>query len=186
MKKMKLGMILGKKHIILSALVVSLSIAIYLNWEYVRTNSTDFIGTDGLTSAVGTATEVDADAEGISTENYGEAYFAEAKLTRSKSRDEAIEAMKYMLEDIELSDTQAKDLTVEATQLAQSIEVEGKIENLIKAKGFKDCMVYFDNNKIDVMVKSENMTDSEAAQIKDVILSEVSVPDEKISIIEIK
>ena len=185
MKKMKLGMILGKKHIILSALVVSLSIAIYLNWEYVRTNSTDFIGAEGLTTTT-TATEVDVEAQGIATENYGEAYFAEAKLTRSKSRDEAIEAMKYMLEDIDLSDTQSKDLAVEATQLAKSIEVEGKIENLIKAKGFDDCMVYYDNSKVDVMVKSENMTDSEAAQIKDVILSEVTIPDEKISIIEIK
>lgn len=179
--KMKMNMILSKKHIILSALVVALSIAIYLNWEYVRVNNSDFVNTDKL-AASATATM----GEESSGANYGEAYFAEAKLSRTKSRDEAIEAMKYMLSDANLSSAQLKEYTAEAAKMAASIESEGKIENLIKAKGFADCMVYLDANKIDVLVKDDELTDAEAAQIKDVILSEVSLPDEKISIIEIK
>ncbi len=172
--------------------------AVYLNWEYVRTNSSDFAGANYLSTASSTAettvntTVVDtaqtqADVETTeSTENYGEAYFAEAKLSRTKSRDEAIDALKYMLEDAELSTNEVRELTLEATNLAKCIEVEGKIENLIKAKGFSDCMVYYDSQKIDVMVQSDGLTDSEAAQIRDVILGEVEVSDEKISIIEIK
>ncbi|MEG1875329.1 MAG: SpoIIIAH-like family protein, partial [Angelakisella sp.] len=132
--KMKLNMILSKKHIILAALVVALCVAVYLNWEYVKVNNKDFVNTDGL--AASTSAGDDATAA------YGEAYFAEAKLSRSKSRDEAIEAMKYMLQDAKLSSAQVKELTVQATKLASSIEAEGKIENLIKAKGFADCMVY--------------------------------------------
>ncbi|MEG1942343.1 MAG: SpoIIIAH-like family protein [Angelakisella sp.] len=178
--KMRMNMILSKKHIILSALVIALSIAIYLNWEYVRNNSGDFINTAGLAASVAAnGTEAEAAA-------YGEAYFAEAKLSRTKSRDEAVDALKYMLEDAHLSTVQMKELTTQATKLALSIEREGKIENLIKAKGFADCMVYLDAEKIDVLVKCSNLTDSEAAQIKDVILGEVTLPDEKISIIEIK
>lgn len=178
--KMRMNMILSKKHIILSALVIALSIAIYLNWEYVRKNSGEFINTDGLAAS--------ATAGGVKAETaaYGEAYFAEAKLSRTKSRDEAIDALKYMLEGANLSTAQMKELTLQATRMAMSIETEGKIENLIKAKGFADCMVYLDADKIDVLVKCDGLTDSEAAQIKDVILSEVTLPDEKISIIEIK
>ncbi|MEG2074658.1 MAG: SpoIIIAH-like family protein, partial [Angelakisella sp.] len=149
--KMRMNMILSKKHIILSALVIALSIAIYLNWEYVRNNSGDFINTAGLAASVAAnGTEAEAAA-------YGEAYFAEAKLSRTKSRDEAVDALKYMLEDAHLSTVQMKELTAQATKLALSIEREGKIENLIKAKGFADCMVYLDAEKIDVLVKCSNL-----------------------------
>ena len=91
-----------------------------------------------------------------------------------------------MLEDANLTTDQMTQLTMEAAAIAKSIETEGKIENLIKAKGFQECMVYLENDKIDVLVKCTDMTDSEAAQIKDVILGEVEVPDKNISIIEIK
>lgn len=178
--KMKMSMILSKKHIILSALVIALSIAVYLNWQYVKANNGDFVNTEGMAVSATTSGEENASPA------YGEAYFAEAKLSRTKSRDEAIDAMKYMLGDAKLSSSQVKDLTVQATKLAASIETEGKIENLMKAKGFADCMVYLDTSKIDVLVKSQALTDSEVAQIKDVILGEVKIPDDKISIIEIK
>ena len=85
-----------------------------------------------------------------------------------------------------LTTDQMTQLTMEAADIAKSIETEGKIENLIKAKGFQECMVYLADDKIDVLVKCSGMTDSEAAQIKDVILGEVAVPDSSISIIEIQ
>lgn len=177
--KMKMNMILSRKHIILSALVLALSIAIYLNWEYVKVNGDGFADVDGIAASAAVQDESTNAA-------YGEAYFAEAKLSRTKSRDEAVEAMKYMLKDAQLSTSQMKELTAQATKLAASIEAEGKIENLIKAKGFSDCMVYLDADKIDVLVKSDALSDAEVAQIKDVILGETEIADEKISIIEIK
>lgn len=176
---MKMNMILSKKHIILSALVIALSIAIYLNWQYVNSSGDNFVAVDGVA--------VSNTVDNESTEAaYGEAYFAEAKLSRTKSRDEAIDAMKFMLGDTKLSGSQLKELTAQATQLAKSIETEGKIENLIKAKGFTECMVYLDSDKIDILVKSDALDETQVAQIKDVVLGEVNLPDEKISIIEIK
>ncbi len=195
---MKMNMIISKKHIVLSALVLALSVAVYLNWEYVKINGDSFENTgkvavegpvdgvvDGMTAPAptgdGTGGE-DADAAAA----YGEAYFAEAKLSRTKARDEAADALKYMLEDANLTTDQMTQLTMEAASIAKSIETEGKIENLIKARGFAECMVYLEEDRIDVLVKCTDMTDSEAAQIKDVILGEVEVPDKNISIIEIK
>lgn len=170
----KLNLIIGKKHIILSALILALSVAVYLNWEYVKQND-QFVGSDGLVAVDGGTAEPSA---------YGEAYFAEAKLSRTKSRDEAIDALKYMLEDSTLDGEKMAELAMAATEMAKTIETEGKIENLIKAKGFQDCMVYLGEDKVDVIVRCEDMTDSEAAQIKDVILGEVT--DKVISIIEIQ
>ena len=183
---MKMNMIISKKHIVLSALVLALSVAVYLNWEYVKTNGDTFENTSKV--AVDGAVEGTGGEDGKTGETaaYGEAYFAEAKLSRTKARDEAADALKYMLEDANLTTDQMTQLTMEAADIAKSIETEGKIENLIKAKGFQECMVYLADDKIDVLVKCSGMTDSEAAQIKDVILGEVAVPDSSISIIEIQ
>ncbi len=192
---MKMNMIISKKHIVLSALVLALSVAVYLNWEYVKVNGDSFENTqkvavegavDGMTSPSPLDDNTGGDDGADATAAYGEAYFAEAKLSRTKARDEAADALKYMLEDANLTTDQMTQLTMEAASIAKSIETEGKIENLIKARGFEECMVYLEEDRIDVLVKCSDMTDSEAAQIKDVILSEVTVPDKNISIIEIK
>ena len=186
---MKMNMIISKKHIVLSALVLALSVAVYLNWEYVKTNGDSFESTSkvAVEGAVDGMTDPAPTEDGAGeTAAYGEAYFAEAKLSRTKARDEAADALKYMLEDANLTTDQMTQLTMDAASIAKSIETEGKIENLIKAKGFEECMVYLEEDKIDVLVKCSGMTDSEAAQIKDVILGEVEVPDKNISIIEIK
>ena len=76
-------------------------------------------------------------------------------------------------------------MALKATEVAKSIETEGKIENLIKAKGFDDCMVYYDTEGVDVVVKTDGLEAAQVAQMKDIILKETSIPVENISIVEI-
>lgn len=183
---MKMNMIVGKKQIILSALVLALGIAVYLNYQYSKVGGDEFPLTDAATVGAA-ANEESLDGE-LDVESYGEAYFAEAKLSRSRSRDEAVEALSTMLSDADLDADQKAQLALEAAAIAKSIETEGKIENIIKSKGFTECMVYYDTEKIDVIVKAdqEGLTDEQVAQIQDAILGEVEVPSEKISIVEVK
>ena len=178
---MKMNMIISKKHIVLSALVLALSVAVYLNWEYVKTNGDSFEST----SKIAVSGEVAEDPAADETAAYGEAYFAEAKLSRTKSRDEAADALKYMLEDANLTTDQMTELTLQAAAIAEAIEVEGKIENLIKAKGVEDCMVYYDTEQVDVVVRSDGLEPEQVAQMKEIILQETQVPVENISIVEI-
>jgi len=180
---MKMNVIVGKKQIMLSALVLALGVAVYLNYQYSRVGS-EFPAAAAAAvadeSTVGTAGDMDA-------ENYGEAYFAEARLSRSKSRDEAVQTLAGMLSSADLSAEQKTQLAQQAAELARSIETEGKIENLIKAKGFQQCMVYYDTKKVDVVVQSgSGLTDDQVAQMQDVIQGEVKVPAEDIRIVEVK
>ena len=164
-----------KGHIVLGALVLALGAAVYLNWDYMKQN--DYV-------AAGNTTQTPDETEG--TANYGDAYFVSARLSRTHSRDEAMEALKYMLEDSAMEEGAAAVLAQQAQALAQTIETEGKIENIIKAKGFSECMVYLDKDKVDVIVQSAGLTDSEAAQIMDAVMSEVEIEESNVSIIEIK
>ena len=77
-----------KGHIVLGALVLALGAAVYLNWDYMK--QTDYV-------AAGNTNQTTNENEG--TANYGDAYFVSARLSRTQSRDEAMDALKYMLED---------------------------------------------------------------------------------------
>ncbi len=181
-----MNMIIGKRQIILASLVLGLGIAVYLNWQYANTKLDLPVTTavEGEQDTYGEAQYVDAEAA-EADEPDGETFFVEAKMSRQKARDEAVETLAVMLQDSELASEQKAQLALRATDLAASIETEGKIENMIKAKGFKDVMVYYDTARADVIVKTSGLLANEAAQIKDIILKETPIAVENISIVEI-
>jgi stage III sporulation protein AH len=174
--KMRMNAIIGKKQIVLAALVLCLSLAVYLNWVYSASGLsypvTDAIAeeTKSYGDAQYVAGDVDSDAD---------AFFAEAKLNRQKTRDEAVQTLKNLIESDALTPEQRTELALKTT------EMEGKIENLIKAKGFMDCMVYYDAQRVDVIVRTDGLLTNEVAQMKDIIVKEVTIPTENISIIEV-
>lgn len=179
--------IVGKRQIILAALVLALGAAVYLNWEYAKLDSeiTPTIGNreseESETKNYGDTRLVGADDDG-----YGEAYFAQAQLSRTRSRDEAVETLSVLLKDATLDNVQRTELALKAAELAESIEIEGKIENLIKSKGFADCMVYYDTERVDVIVKTSGLTEAEVMQMRDIIVRESGITSiENISIVEV-
>lgn len=191
-----MNLIIGKRQIVLATLVLGLGIAIYLNWEFSNTeephklvSSVDSIKNYGEAEFVKndynkSKEEETENVAAISTKS--NEYFAQARLNRQKSRDESIEALKKMLDESG-SDKQSKDkLIEEATALSKTIESEGKIENIIKAKGFSEVMVYLQGEKCTVIIKTKGLKNSQVAQIKDVVITETAIDSEKISIVEVK
>jgi len=96
-----------------------------------------------------------------------------------------VQTLKNLIESDAVSPEQRTELALQTSAMATAIEKEGKIENLIKAKGFNDCMVYYDTQRVDVIVKTNGLLTNEVAQMKDIIVKEVSVPAENIAIIEV-
>jgi stage III sporulation protein AH len=193
---MKANFVIGKKQIILSALIVILGGAIYVNYLYANKND-EYPITETLNQ---TESAVDVTASGTDAEakNYGDAqlvngvventddYFTKAALEKSKTRDEAVETVKSVLAQTDISAEEIEQASAKIAELSQQIEDEGKIENLIKAKGFTECVVYLDNESANVVVKSEGLTAEQAAQIKNIVLSEKDVAQENISITEVQ
>ncbi|HKM32095.1 MAG TPA: SpoIIIAH-like family protein [Oscillospiraceae bacterium] len=195
--KKGLNMIVGKKQIILACLTLILGIAIYLNYVLAQSDNafpvsdtlesgTDSGGEYGdamLVSGVvaDDTTQVDAEAEKASDE-----YFAQARLDKLKSRDEAVETLETLFIAGDLTKDELAMVAVDAVSLTSRMESESKIENLIKAKGFKDCIVYLDDNAASIIVKTNGLVPSEAAQIKALLLGEVQVESEFIEILEVK
>ena len=198
---MKANVIIGKKQIIITSLVLILGAAIYLNWQFADVPQADLETGVSLEQTSEPETEETAAGEETTEENQkvlGEAalvnaqtisseeYFASARLARDKARDEAVETISSILDDEAMTEADKKEANAKALAITDMIEAESRMENLIKAKGFSECMVYLSETGANVVVKSDGLTQSQATQIKNIVVSEGSVKGENISITEIK
>ena len=102
------------------------------------------------------------------------------------SRDDAVQTLSAILGGGDLTEEENAAYTMEAVNLSQLSESESKVESLIRAQGFEDCVVYLDGETASIVVKSEGLAAEQAAQIKDILLTEVTIPAENIRIFEVK
>ena len=187
----KPSLIIGKKHIILACLTLILGIAIYMNYAFSSVEddiSADTIAADGKEVVNSKEAANYGDAEFVNAEGAEGAdndYFSQARMSRMTSRDEAVETLSSILSGGDLSDEEKATYTMEATELSKLSESESKIESLVMAQGFQECVVYLDGETASIVVKSEVLEAAQAAQIKDILLSEVTVPAENIRIFEV-
>ena len=86
------------------------------------------------------------------------------------SRDDAVQTLSAILGGGDLTEEENAAYTMEAVNLSQLSESESKVESLIRAQGFEDCVVYLDGETASIVVKSEGLAAEQAAQIKDILL----------------
>lgn len=192
----------SKRQLTLLTLVVALGVAVYLNWEYAKGDTPYALQETTAVSAQAEADQEQAQPvlEALPDKNYGEAqlvsadeesnekYFEQARLTRTKTRDEALDTLQKSLKDASLSDEEKQTLTTTLSDTLASITIESDIENMVKAKGFADCVAFIEGDKINLAVKTgaEGLDKTEVAQLRDIILSKMETEAKNISIVEVK
>ena len=188
----------GRKQLVLASLVLALGAAVYLNWQFAGTNKLP-VGEDAgsASSQLGAAQLVNnAYVETVSDDLQGSAQantktdsFAQARLDRQTSRDEALELLDGVLEDVDavLEDTEAdsdakKAAVDQASAMAQNILKETNVESLLKAKGYEECVAYIAENQCSVVVAGD-LKDSDMLVVQEVVMEQTGLSAEKITII---
>lgn len=123
------------------------------------------------------------------SEDTGSEFFESARLTREKSRDEALDIIEKTLKDSALSEEEKQKMTDTLKEQITNIETESELETLIKAKGFVDCVVMLDGTSasVTVMTESDALTAAEVTRIRDVILSKCTeIKAQDITVVEVK
>lgn len=187
-------------------LAAALAVAVYLNWQYANTDLTvDPVATDTgeAVAAAGAVTdELMTEAEALSSanKNYGEAqlvsvanssgseFFEEARLSRQKAHDEALDTIQKSLKGSSLSSEEKSAYTAQLTASLENINAENEIETLIRAKGFADCLCFLQEGRADltVMTSGEGLNAAQVAQIRDIVLSKCDVTAQNITVVEVK
>jgi stage III sporulation protein AH len=173
-----MSMIIGRKQVILAALVIALGAAIYLNYRF----SDNIASVFNSKATLGTASYVDnqkVSGTASSTANI----FSQARLSREQKRDQAVDLLKNATASATAADKQSAETAIEA--IAQNVVTEGNIETMIKTKGFSDCVAILDNGNVTIVVKPKTgntLSDSDTAQIHDVVIKETNISVGKIQI----
>ncbi len=197
----KPNLIIGKKQIILACLTMMLGVAVYVNYVLADSgipidNKDNFIAEseNQVDADYGDSKFVDnesvqqenqqvlSDADAISSDDY----FAQARIDKITGRDQAVQTLQSVMGGGDITEDEMVAKALEAVELSNLTESETEIESLIKAQGFEDCVVYLEKDSAKVVVKTEGLSAGQAAAIKDIILSMVTVPTENIRIFEVK
>ncbi|MDR2531811.1 MAG: SpoIIIAH-like family protein [Oscillospiraceae bacterium] len=186
----RINVIIGKRQIIVAGLTLLLGTAIYVNYIYSSANRPDenFVPDSEIAQSGETSGSNYGDAAFVSSNNMSDetrAYFAQARMDLQESRDEAKEFLQAMYQGGDARGGELEVMARNAERLRGNIESEVKIENLLKAQGFADALVYISDRGVNVIVKTEGLDAASAAVIKNTLLSEVSVAAENITIVEI-
>lgn len=193
-------------------LAAALVVAVYLNWQYARTDAPAQDPDAALMVAaeveeepvqgdvVLDALQTEAEAVSSANKNYGEAqlvsvandsgakFFEQARLKREKAHDEAMDTIQKTMKSSALSAEEKKEFTAQMTANLEDLHAENEIETLIKAKGFADCLCFLQSGRADltVMTSGEPLSAAQVAQIRDVVLSKTSVTAQNITVVEVK
>lgn len=191
---------INKKQIVMLALSLVVCVAVYLNWRFLQSGEQP-MGDTVETSAVSDgeqSEQKEPQDEGEEGKTLGEAqyvssaatsveeYFTGSRLTRQQSKDEALELLQAVVSNESSSAESIEKANAEIVAIAADTELEGTIENLIKAKGFKDCVVFISPDVVNVVVSTDGLTAEQAAQINELVASQTGMPTSKINIVEIK
>lgn len=178
-------------------------LAVYLNWQYARVERDSYIITDELTQQMNTTVMDESDllktSDDYETKNYGDAqlvattksdsdkYFEQARLSRQKSRDEALDTIQKTLKNSKLSDGEKKQATDSLSKIIRNMTNETDIENMVKAKGFRDCVASINDDKISVAVRTVNgeLSKADVSKIRDVVLSKTTISSQNIVVVEV-
>ena len=179
-------MILGKKHLIIAGLALVLSVGLYANFAL----SSQIKPVDKVTENYGDTTFVSIQND--TTEKTDKTnmtatdeYFAKARIDKKHSRAEATEVLKSIYNGGDLTNDEMQVVAQDTMKMTELMEAETKIETVLKAQGFEDVLCYLSGTSANIIVKTSGLDSAGAAKIKDVLLSEVSLGSDNITIVEV-
>lgn len=198
-------MVLKRKEIIATALVVLIGMAGYLNWSYQDTvrvkDGESYIETG---KKISEAEPVNADAEQIpedqqtklapeaspeTTETAKESnidYFENAKLEKQTARGKSLEILNTTATNESFDDEIRKKAQEQILALASYSEKEAAIENIAKAKGYHNICAFMNEDTLNITVKQENFSEEDVVKIMEIAQEQIKISANNIKVVEIK
>ncbi len=181
-------MVLKRKEIVAAALVVLIGVAGYLNWSYQDvmkvTDGGEYIETG---KKLGEAQLVNKTEEAPETEETASSeYFEDARKNREASREKALDILTETAANESFDEASRKQAQDNILAIANAVEREASIENIIKAKGYENASCYIDGEMVEILVKKDGITDEDVAKLSEIATSQLGISAANVKIIPVK
>ena len=185
---------LWKRNAVVAAIVLFVCVAVYLNWSYDQgqsvsgmgsattnvttdrnlgeaalVNSDGALGLEDGSASGSAATDQKSDSKTTSGD-----YFATARINREEARDNSLSILQKTVNDPKAGKDAVDAASKSITAMASATLQESKIESLVTAKGYSDCVAFIGDNSVSVVVKAKNndLKASDVAKITDIVVGE--------------
>lgn len=111
------------------------------------------------------------------------AFFVDYRLDRERARSQEVEMLREIVSNPQSAAETRKAAQEKLLALSQNMAREMEVENLIRAKGFKDAAVYLDSGGATVVVQAPRITPEEARRIAELISRSTGVAEQNVVII---
>ena len=183
-----------KRNLTVLTVVLFVAAAVYFNWSYNQqfgaADADMVMAEDDAMEKAGVKPEQasEKETESKETEEPVSDYFAQARLTRQQSRDEALNLLEAASSADGASQETIDSAMTAISAMASDSMTETRIENLLLAKGYADCVAYITGDSISVAVPSpaEGLTEAQVAAITDVITSDTEFAAAQLKVVEVK
>ncbi len=162
--------LLNRKNIIIGAILILFVVAIVVN---ITTNkakkaNSEAEGSSGSDRSVSVVTDTD--------------YYTAFRENRDNVREKEIEYLESIVSDERADEETVKEASEQKLEIVKCMETELIVESAIKAKGFSDAAVTFHKGSVNVIVESSELTDSQVAQILEIVMRETGESAENIKL----
>ena len=155
-------------------LIASIGDATLVNSNEVIEEKNELAENEDSSQTTSTTTEIETDQQ--------EDYFTNSKLERDKMYSQMIESYQKILESTTITSEQKTIANQEISNINNTKNAIMIAENLIKTKGFKDCVIFVNDKSISVIIQSEQMEQEQIAQVQNIIARELNAEIENIHI----
>lgn len=208
----------GKRELIMSALVLALGTAVYVNWQFTANDSELSAGRNdedlGVAQYVNANISSKSDSSSTSSKSAesqspsvsskqessskntssnntssvksnAEEYFSKVRLEREQTQDELLDLAKEVIDATESSGKSKEEAVKQLNAISNMIQQQSNVENLIKAKGFDDCVAFIQNGECSVVVSGQELKSDLLIAIKDIVMGQTGLSFDKIRVTHI-
>jgi stage III sporulation protein AH len=174
---------IGKRGVVIAVAVVLIGAAVFANWFLFADSKDGFDGYD-QGSDVGGSLNTGTDA----TDATGDDYFATMQVSRKRSRDEALEVLQSVVDNVDADEAVKTQALSDINRLALEMTMESNIETLVMGKGFADCVAVINGDSATVVVKTgeDGLLANQIAQINEIVYEQAEILPVNIKITERK
>ena len=170
---------IGKRNIIIACAVLLIGVAVLMNF-ILFSGSNQNGGYDGYDQPSGSI----SDDANNSTATDANAYFSATQISRQRARDEALEVLQAVVENVDATEAMKNEALAEIAVIADEIQKEANIESLITAKGFEACVAVINNDTASIVVKADDLQAAEIAQINAIVYEQAGILPSAVTIIK--
>ncbi len=188
-------MVMKRREVLIGALILLIGVAAFINFNYAQDSENPAMLQAEHSAGPQQAQEnAEAEPKTAPAGKMGEAqlvsaeltdYFSDARISRESARSTTISRLNEIIDNANVDLETKQQAQSDLLAIAGVSDKEAAAENMIKAKGFADAVVYVSGDTASVTVKAQSLTEADVAKIQDIVASQTAVSIKNIKIVEV-